>query len=260
MKKKGVLFIILIIVFVLALLIGLFALLFSINQIEINNINNLNKVSKVELQTYVNNYLGKNVFAFNKSEFSNAVQKEFPYLKIDRIEMVFPSKVTVTVSERLPLFAINSDSKYYLFDYEGMLVDATDSNTGGDGDYSCIMLEGLKIADADKLSVDKVGTIPSCVKNNDMIKYAMQFFNILNGLSFEYTDIQIKGFFSEVEIDLDNNLVATTRYGTKLCIYDFEENATAKVANIMGAFTSGMASDPTSTIYIGNDLLPVLSA
>lgn len=259
MKKKGILYIVLLIVLIIVLIVVGLKVIFAINDFEINNINIINKTDANQLQGYLSKYYGKNVFSFQKKLFTDEVQKQFPYLKVEHIEIVFPSKIILTVSERMPLFAINYDSTYYLFDYEGFLVGSTDSNTGGDGDYSCILLEGLKFTDDNGLTSEDVGSIPKCVVENQNIKYSMEFFSILNNLTFEYTEIQIKGFFTEVEMDLDNNLTATTRYGTKLMIYDFDENTTAKVTNIMGAFTSGMASDPLSTIIIGNDLLPVLT-
>ena len=258
MKKKGALFAIIIILLAILLIVGIFSLLFSIKDIELNYTNSLSKTDKLKLESDINENLGKNVFGFSKKKFEAEIESNYPYVEIEHIEMVFPSKVIITLRERTPLFAINYNSKYYIFDKSSNLLDISSSNVGGDGDYSCVLVEGISKESLETLkSVEKAGGSPEVVKDK-AVTMATEFFGVLNGLSFEYTDVQIKGFFVSVEADVDDNLLATTRYGTKLLIYDFSVNTEKKIANIMGAYTSGLASDPSSEIIIGNDLLPVL--
>lgn len=257
MKKKGALYAILIVLLALIIVVGIFVLLFSITEIELNYTNTINNIDKNAVGSITDEYLGKNVFTFSKSSYKDRLESECPYVEVEHIEIVFPSKIIVTLRERTSLFAINYDSKYYIFDKTGALLDISETNIGGDGDYACVLVEGVSKDELESLKSVKAGGQPA-VSKDKAVQSAMKFFEALNVLSYEYTEVQIKGFFVSVEIDVDDNLLATTRYGTRLLIYDFSENTDIKVAHIMGAYTSGLASEPQSEIVIGNDLLPVL--
>lgn len=258
MKKKGALFAILIVLLVLLVLVGIFILLFSISEIEFNYTSVQNRLDTNVVEGIAEEYKGKNVFTFSKSSFTKDVEENCPYAEIEHIEIVFPSKIIVTLRERTPLFAINYNSKYYIFDKGAHLLEISQSNVGGDGDYACVLIEGISKENLETLkSVEKAGGEPNVTKD-DAVTKAITFFTTLNSLDYEYTEVQIKGFFVSVEVDVDDNLLATTRYGTQLLIYDFSESTNIKVANIMGAYTSGLASEPQSVIVIGDDLMPVL--
>ncbi|MEG2117233.1 MAG: hypothetical protein RRZ69_06095, partial [Clostridia bacterium] len=243
MRKKGIIFTILIILLVLAILATLFLLIFNISEFNIDYTNNPLVVNQSELETYINSYKGTNTFLFNKEEFINDVQAKFPYIIIQNVERIPFNKVTVTMTERLSLFAINSDSKYYLFDAEGFLLEQTDINAGANGSHACIEITGLKDKSIGNLP-NEIGTTPTMFSNDDQAKYILQFFDIMKRLERSYTDLQLKGFCSEIEIDLENNLTISTRYGTTLIIYNFNKFPEEKVQSIMGAFTQGLASDP----------------
>ncbi len=258
MKKKGALYAILIVLLVLLIVVGVFVMLFSTNEIELNYTNTLNRIDVNTVDSLTNEYIGKNIFTFSKKAYKERIESECPYVEIEHIEIVFPSKIIVTLRERTPLFAINCNSKYYIFDKNASLLDISTSNIGGDGDYACVIVEGVSKENLEKLkAVEKAGG-QTAVSSDKAVTSAIKFFETLNSLSYEYTAVQIKGFFESVSTDVDDNLLATTRYGTRLLIYNFSENTERKVANIMGAYTSGLASEPQSEIVIGNDLLPVL--
>ena len=57
------------------------------------------------------------VFAVNKTEIINKLEKENYYLKVVNIETVFPNKLIVHCAEREELFSIKlSENLYYICD------------------------------------------------------------------------------------------------------------------------------------------------
>lgn len=258
MRKKGILFTILVILLVLAIIACVFMLIFNIKEFNLDYTNAPISVNKKELETYINTYKGTNTFLFNKEEFISDVQAKFPYIIIQNVERIPFDKVTVTLTERLSLFAIQSNSNYYYFDSEGFLVEETNINEGVVGNYPCIEILGLKDKSIGDLSKE-IGSTPQMFENDVQAKYILQFFDIMKRLEYNYSDLQIKGFLSSVEIDLENNLTISTRYGTTLIIYNFNKFPEEKVASIMKAFTQGLASDPSSTLIVKDDLITILT-
>lgn len=66
--------------------------------------------------------IGKNIFSTN---MSNAVDriKTIPYISEAKIKRIFPNKLEISIIESVPVFAIEENSKLYVLDIEGKLLE-----------------------------------------------------------------------------------------------------------------------------------------
>lgn len=251
MRKKGILFSSIVALLVLAILAGIFFLLFTVSDLSVYNKTEYAKLSVDDVQTYANDYAKGIVFFFNKQSFANNLSKQFPYAKVENVEIIFPNKIEATVSERTALYAIEEQGKYYLFDKEGVLLEIKNTNVGGDGVYACILVD--KPDSAAAIDESMTGTIPALSTSAEMAM-VIDFLELLARLEYDYTENELKGMLYSVSIENNNTLRAKTRFGTEFCIYDFDNDSANKVAYIMAAFTSGAVSDPNRILYVGDDL------
>lgn len=251
MKKKGVLFYSLVFILVIAILIGGFILLFQIKNIEIEFGNELQFTKTEDVESYVNKYLKTNAFSFDKEEFSLDVESKFSYLNINHIEMVFPSKIIVTVDERFPLFAISDQSLFYVFDKKGTLLEERELLEGGLGLDAPILIDGIKFDKNIEIS-DYFGSVVPFETDKEHFNLAIEFFDILDRLG--YDEERTKRFIKSIEIDVDNNISFVDRIGVNCVIYDFESDSEAKLSSLIGAYSSDVGKLPGDTFTVTNDL------
>ncbi|MBO5136130.1 MAG: FtsQ-type POTRA domain-containing protein [Clostridia bacterium] len=66
--------------------------------------------------------IGKNIFSTN---MSNAVDriKTIPYISEAKIKRIFPNKLEISIVESVPVFSIEENSKLYVLDIEGKLLE-----------------------------------------------------------------------------------------------------------------------------------------
>lgn len=258
MKRKGILFTILVIVMIIAIIVGVFVLLFAISNFEINYTSLSKNLDKVKFEEYIyKNYKGKNQFIFNKDKFISDVEKEFPYSEIVDVERVFPKKVNVTVCEREDVFTILFNSKYYVFDNRGVLLEIKNDNIEDVGDYPCIEIFGMSKKDLEGID-EYIGQVPDKLESNKKFNCFMKYINIMERLEYNYTDTQLKKFITSIEVNEGLDLTIHTESNTTMIIYNFPTQSEGKVKNIIGAFVSGMATEPSDILIIGDDLLPVI--
>ncbi len=259
MKKKGFLFTILIVVLVLALLTAGAMLMFSIKEFDVEYSNNVTNINKADFESYITKYHGDSTFLFSKNEFVEDVQNKFPYVVIQNVERIPFSTVKVTLTERLPVFAINYNSKYYKFDINGILVGISETNEAEVGQTACIEVTGID----SKLLVgidEKVGTIPEFFKTDEKAGYILQYFDVMKRLDYNYTDFQLKSFIETIEIDFEKNLIVETNIGVELWIYDFDVKTEDKIKAVMAVYTNpDKAIEPDSKLIVSNDLTITLT-
>ena len=259
MKKKGFLFTILIVVLVLALLIVGAKLLFSISEFDVEYSNVVDNIDKDAFEKYITKYYGENTLLFSKNKFVEDVQKAFPYVVIQNVERIPFDTVKVTLTERLPLFTINYNSKYYMFDINGILMEIKDNNEGSVGQSPCVVVSGI---DSELLlELDsKLGTVPEFFKTDKKAGYILQYFDVMKRLEYNYLDYQLKNFIETIEIDFENNLIVETNIGVELWLYDFEEQTEAKIKAVMAVYTNpDKAIEPDSKLIVSNDLTITLT-
>ncbi len=256
MKKKGILFKVLIALLIVAIIVGIFMLVFSIKTFDMNYLNNVSKINKTELENFIDGYKGANTMFFSKSKFTEEVEKKFPQIDITNIERIPFSTVKISLVERFSMFAINKDSSYYVFDKDGFMIEKTDTNFAEQGEYANIELIGLKtelLENADK----NFGTIPEFINTDEKLGYILKFIDIMGRLSDNYNDVQIKSMIESIELDIENNMTIQLRYGIKMVIYDFPTNTEGKITSILAAYTSGLATEPDDVLIVKNDLITV---
>ncbi|MBR2397753.1 MAG: hypothetical protein IKA97_03180 [Clostridia bacterium] len=250
MRKKGILFSSIVALLVLAILVGVFFLLFTVSDLSVYDKSGSSKWIG-DIQEYANGYAKGVVFFFNKQSFANNLSKQFPYSKVENVEIIFPNKIEVTILERKALYAIEDGGTFYLFDKEGVLLESKSTNVGGDGNYACILVD--KPQSAQQMDVNAAGTVPAISTTKEM-KMVLNFLDLMSRLEYDYSENELKGMLYSVSIENNNTLRAKTRFGTEFCIYDFDNDSANKVAYIMAAFTSGAVTDPNRILYVGDDL------
>ena len=67
--------------------------------------------------------LGKNILTLNERTVINGIHTSYPRVKVIAIERFFPSSVTIYVTERVALFAVETEGGYALIDREAMVLD-----------------------------------------------------------------------------------------------------------------------------------------
>lgn len=131
----------LIVVFVTICVIVFFSLfssqIFKLKSVEVSFYNeNGTQISNLKNNYYfntterVNNIVlstkfdyGNLVFLINKSNYTKSLESNNPYLKLKNIEVKFPNKLIVNISERKPIFFIKSAPNVYLLDSDFKLLE-----------------------------------------------------------------------------------------------------------------------------------------
>lgn len=131
----------LIVVFVTICVIVFFSLfssqIFKLKSVEVSFYNeNGKQISNLKNNYYfntterVNNIVsstkfdyGNLVFLINKSNYTKSLESNNPYLKLKNIEVKFPNKLIVNISERKPIFFIKSAFNVYLLDSDFKLLE-----------------------------------------------------------------------------------------------------------------------------------------
>lgn len=66
---------------------------------------------------------GDNLFLINKFTMANQILKKLPYIDEVRINRIMPDTLTIEVSDCIPLAVIARDTKYWLIDKNGKLLE-----------------------------------------------------------------------------------------------------------------------------------------
>ena len=199
MKYKKLVIILSLIFGVIALFVILSFTLFRTSSIELNFKNQTTLFSNNEVQERViksgNISGGTPVFAQNKNQIKQKLEKENPYLNVINIETAFPNKLIIHCAEREELFAIKlGDNLYYICD-QSLKVLKMDTNYEN-SQNSAILLKGVEVADK---SV-RVGETLSLLNNNETITNLADFFAYNNK-----TISDIKGMFKTIAVTYEIN-------------------------------------------------------
>ena len=69
-------------------------------------------------EAVLTNYNGKNLVFINEDTLKSEIESTSPYVKVDKIEKIFPNKIKVSVVERKEFYSVAVDGYYYILDDE----------------------------------------------------------------------------------------------------------------------------------------------
>ena len=120
-KKKKRLIIFSCLVGTLIILVLLSSAIFKIKSVSVEYRTTLTTLSVQELNTMIDEAdipYGKSIFFSSLDSSLQEMEKEYPYVKINKIERKFPNSLVVLVSERVPVVRVKSGDKTYVLDNE----------------------------------------------------------------------------------------------------------------------------------------------
>ena len=128
MKNKRLVIILSIFAF-LALIVVLCSTLFTVRSVTFSW-----DTEKTYLADYTDGEMsgsvkkGQSVFLLNKSEIESALEQKYAYLKVRKVEIMFPNKLIIHVSERVNLYALKiENNKYAILDEYSKVLDIVTS-------------------------------------------------------------------------------------------------------------------------------------
>jgi len=99
---------------------------FKVKYIEVAN-NNF--YSSDEIESYLETVKGMNIFEVDKKQVESSIESNFHRIKTAELQKVFPDKLKIVITERLPYIRISYKNKIFLIDEEGIFMeDITEVN------------------------------------------------------------------------------------------------------------------------------------
>ena len=144
---------------VLTILIVLCSTVFTLHTVDIvwlTNTPNLNDVSKTQIVSASELKMGESVFLLNKKKYTTNLEKNLPYVKVVGMEIKFPDKLTVKLSEREELYVLkvvdstNSNKFNYVYlDYELKVLKISTTQVAANGVNPAVLeVENYNLTDA----------------------------------------------------------------------------------------------------------------
>lgn len=226
MKTKR-LVIILSVLIGLTLLVVLLSAVFTVQSISVNWLTKPNVLTVESNENIISSSKIKektSVFTLKKKEYTSSIEKNNSYAKVEKIEVAFPNKVIIHVSEREPYFYLNiGNSEYAILDEDLKVLElTTDLNayirkfgispielnidstmianlTIGSGDF-------LNIACTDTL-VEFTGFISRINYNALRAKNTLKTVRLKNDNLYIYTQLGLDIYINDVDVDFTNKLL-----------------------------------------------------
>lgn len=134
-KKKKRIIIFSVLAGSLILLVLLSSAIFQIKSVSVEYRTTLTTLSVKELNSMIeeaNIPYGKSIFFSSLDDNVAEMEKEHPYVKVNKIERKFPNALVVLVSERVPVVRVQANGKFYVLDNELKVLHVVSS----DGEYN----------------------------------------------------------------------------------------------------------------------------
>ena len=139
--------------------------IFNIQEIQVTN-NNI--VSSETITSLSELRTGNNLFRFSKNDVKNKI-KQNPYIESVEIKRQIPSKIIITVEERVPEYSLEYMGKYAIINNQGYVLDIQD--TVGE----LIIVKGI-LTDEDvleagnRLKENQLDKLENIIRINNMLK------------------------------------------------------------------------------------------
>ena len=183
---------------------------------------------RVDLEACLDGLYGKNIVLLGKSEITRRVESANLRVKVERIEKVFPDRIRVYATVRVPLYYLTIDGNVYVMSYDGfVMAENPDSLVS-------VVEVGGSIGTVDK---PVVGEYISS-KFNDSVKYEIieKFFNsVWRQEGFDYAGIY--NLIESVTLGEDR-LTCVTQRGATFVILSPDADLFEKFTSIYAVYTA----------------------
>lgn len=183
---------------------------------------------RVDLEACLDGLYGKNIVLLDKSEIARRVESANLRVKVERIEKVFPDRIRIYATVRVPLYYLTIDGNVYVMSYDGfVMAENPDSLVS-------VVEVGGSIGTVDK---PVVGEYISS-KFNDGGKYEIieKFFNsVWRQEGFDYAGIY--NLIESVTLGEDR-LTCVTQRGATFVILSPDADLFEKFTSIYAVYTA----------------------
>ena len=148
--------------------IAVFAMVSPIFNIQEIQITDNNIVSSETIMSLSELKLGNNLFRFSKNDVKNKI-KQNPYIDNVEIKRQIPSKILITVKERVPEYSLEYMGQYAIINNQGYILEIKDTPN------ELIIVKGI-LTDEDVLEVGKrlneeqLDKLENIIRINNMLK------------------------------------------------------------------------------------------
>ena len=262
MKNKR-LVVLLSIFLVITVLIVLCSTVFTLHTVDIvwlTSTNNLNNATKESIMAAGNIKTGESVFLLNKEEYKNNIEKNLPYAQIISLEIGFPNKLTIKLSEREELYVlkvVNSKNtnqySYVYLDYDLKVLKIVNSPVDANGTNPAILqIENYNLTDANF----EVGTYASMPVNNALISIG----NMLASTGFGGTNANALIESMVLNYSYKSEIIIKTTYGLTLKLEDALQKTSQKMLKALSVYEEYHNNHPeinagVITVYENNGII-----
>lgn len=222
----------------LTLLVILTSTVFTVQKLELNFTTNtivLNIGDKEDIISSAGFKKGESVFLINKIKYQQKLEKNNPYLKVVKLETVFPNKLIIAVAEREELFAVQTDNQisssnsYVLLDSQLKVLKKITTKPISKTSPIVVEVVGQKYTDENFI----VGEFASELTISRLLQQYADAFE-----SFSYTNLESRSFAKNILINLNNQGVVTinTDWGLKINIEKPFDNFAEKLRTGVSTF------------------------
>ena len=196
MKTKR-LIAIFIILAIVTLIVILGSVVFTVQSVSVDFLTTRiysQNITDEEIISTANIPYSKSVFTLEKEVYAQALEKQYPYLKVESIETKFPNKISIHLSEREPLYAININDTgdYAILDKELKVLQLSTS------DFSLFLI-----------NIIIVDLHTACVKDNFIRGEFVNFEegNALKNIAYffdryGYDNLSMRTLIKDIEFDV----------------------------------------------------------
>jgi cell division protein FtsQ len=98
---------------------------FKIKSIELKG---SNFYKSGEIKEFIRDLDGSNIFEINKKKYEDIIISNFTRIKKAELQKIFPDKIIINLSERIPFLVIFYRDNYFLIDDEGVVIEEITGN------------------------------------------------------------------------------------------------------------------------------------
>jgi len=207
-------FIIIIILIFITFLIGFW----NVKKFEYDE-SKLNNVSTVELDAYLADFIGRNIFTVTPDEIKSVLIKSNGFIKNVYVKKVLPSKLNITVEEHTPLYIGYSTDRCLLFSDTGILISEICTNckqecTVNEESLGKVLIESTSVIESEKRLIffDEISKVGKVLGE---FGYFVNHVNIDNGIA-QFIDDSGRIFVFDLSNDLETQLARMYAVGGKI--------------------------------------------
>lgn len=257
MNKRLIIIFVCIAVFVLTLVLG--AVIFTINDVDILLLSEQQSVSfdKGKILATSGIRQGQSIFTIDEKQASETIEKDFPKLKVVKIERIFPNKVRVNLDLRKPILKlqVSGGEKCLILDRELKIVDIVAVNNDNYNEKNIAVLNNYSFELKDEKQV--LGSFLS--NENQDVANILKI--IIQLEKFEVVNERFCATFDSLNMFHDENgkvgISLNTRLGMKIFIRTNTNITTEQQCQTLyNEFCYNMSGDEREAdeyIYIGNN-------